>query len=171
MADAATRIVVGAADYLAQEGILRALETAADAEVVSVRSSIDGLREATEAAGPDVVVTTLALAPDYADEGIVFAAALRKTRPATGVVVLGEQSDAPLALALFDGRVSARAYLLRERIQTADELVRAVREVARGRSVIDPTAVAPLLGAASDRRVDRSGILTAREREVLALVA
>jgi DNA-binding NarL/FixJ family response regulator len=167
----AIRIVVGAADYLAQEGIVWALERSPDTEVTAVCSSIDELRELVERDEPDVVVTTLQLAPGYVDEGVAYATELDDSGREIGVVVLGERGDAPLALRLFEGAASGRAYLLRERIRTAEELLRAIREVARGGSLVDPVAAGRLLRSAARRRDARSRTLTAREREVLALLA
>ena len=63
------------------------------------------------------------------------------------------------------------AYLLKERVGEVDELVRAVREVVAGRSVVDPRVVEVLLGA--HRRAAGSPLrgLTARELEVLRHMA
>src|SRR5690348_10288997 len=112
MATGAIRLVVGASDYLAQAGILRALDSAENVSVVAMCSSIEALRTAVATHEPDVVLTTLRLPPGYTDEGVTFAAELRHSRPKIGVVVLGEQADSELALQLFEGRISQRAYLL-----------------------------------------------------------
>jgi DNA-binding NarL/FixJ family response regulator len=166
------RLAVGAADYLAQAGILRALESAEEMEVVAVCSTLDSLREASRSLLPDVVLTTLRLAPDYTDEGVVFAGELRESRPDVGVVVLGDLADAQVALRLFDGGISRRVYLLRERIRAANELTRAVHDVADGSSMVDPAAVGALLAAAARRDGSRpTATLTSREQEVFALLA
>src|SRR4051794_9640531 len=167
----AIRVVVGAADYLAQEGILRALEDSSETKVVAICASVEALLAATALDEPDVVLTTIGLPPGYADEGVTYAAELRESHPDIGVVVLGERGDAPLAIRLFDGGIAGRAYLLRDRIQSADELTRAIRSVADGGSHVDPEAIGSLLTTAVHQKNGRARPLTEREHEVLSLVA
>jgi DNA-binding NarL/FixJ family response regulator len=168
--NAPLRVVVGVTDYLVREGLVRALEAGRKADVVSICSNFGAARAAADDDKPDVVVTTLRLAPGYTDEGIRLAAELQRSRPEIGVVVLGEPADSPLALSLFDGG-APRAYLLTRQIRNSRELLRAVDEVANGRSLIDPAAVASLRDAPGPRPLPGSAKLTTREREVLALVA
>jgi DNA-binding NarL/FixJ family response regulator len=110
---------------------------------------------------------------------------LRHTRPQIGVVILS-QFDAPVyARGLLEEGSAGRAYLLKERVSDPEQLVAAIREVARGGSIIDPKVVEALVAALGDgtpeapstpyQPVNRSGdqaeSLTDRELEVLALVA
>jgi DNA-binding NarL/FixJ family response regulator len=162
------RVVVGVGDYLVREGLVRALEGNHEAEVVSICSSLKAVRAATDDEHPDVVVTTLRLAPRHTDEGVRLAAQLRRTHPEVGVVVLGEPGDSQIALSLFKPDASKRAYVLREQIHNSRELIRAVHEVASGRSLIDPTAIAGMLPRAEEAY---PASLTAREHEILSLVA
>jgi DNA-binding NarL/FixJ family response regulator len=127
--------------------------------------------------------------PTQTDEGLQIAARLRKSHPQVGVVLLS-QFDAPVyARALLEEGSAGRAYLLKERVSDPEQLIGAIREVARGGSVIDPKVVETLVAAldalATDREVaatveergaapSRSGLaeaLTERELEVLRLVA
>jgi DNA-binding NarL/FixJ family response regulator len=85
-----TRLVVGVADYLVGEGLVRALEAGRKVSVVSICSNLDALLAATEEDAPDAVVTELRLAPTFSDEGLRLAAELRHTHPGLGVVVLGD---------------------------------------------------------------------------------
>jgi DNA-binding NarL/FixJ family response regulator len=109
--------------------------------------------------------------PTNTDEGIRMADSLRRTHPDVGVVVLSQYSDAEYALALLDKGAAGRAYLLKERVTDLDQLAHAIREVARGGSVIDPKVVENLI--ASRTRQARGPLvdLTPREGEVLADVA
>src|SRR5437879_4811314 len=85
--------------------------------------------------------------PTLTDEGLQVAAQLRKSHPQTGVVLLS-QFDAPVyARALLEEGSAGRAYLLKERVSDPEQLVGAIREVARGGSVIDPKVVETLVVA------------------------
>ena len=169
----------------------RLLETRKDAtiEVVASCGDLDALFEAVDATQPDVVVTDIRMPPTQTDEGLQIAARLRKSHPQVGVVLLS-QFDAPVyARALLEEGSAGRAYLLKERVSDPEQLVGAIREVARGGSVIDPKVVETLVAAlgslvpepqptaTTEQRgaaATRSGIpepLTERELEVLQLVA
>src|SRR5687768_17819431 len=87
--------------------------------------------------------------PTGTDEGVRAAAQLRETHPETGVVVLSQYVDPQYALELFDKGSEGRAYLLKERVSDIDQLLAAIREVAKGGSVIDPKVVEALVAARS----------------------
>ena len=72
---------------------------------------------------------------------------------------------------LFRSGADARAYLLKERVSDVDQLVRAIREVARGGSVVDPKVVEALIAARSRKKESVLESLSPRERDVLAQVA
>ncbi|MGH3172150.1 MAG: response regulator transcription factor, partial [Trebonia sp.] len=71
------------------------------------------------------------------------------------------------ATELISGSPHGVGYLLKDRVADVAEFLDALRRVAAGGSVLDPEVVAQLL---SRSRYPTSG-LTAREREVLALMA
>jgi DNA-binding NarL/FixJ family response regulator len=187
----AIRVVLAEDNLLVREGVRRLLETRKDAiiEVVASCGDLDSLLEAVDTMQPDVVVTDIRMPPTQTDEGLQIAARLRKSHPQVGVVLLS-QFDAPVyARALLEEGSAGRAYLLKERVSDPEQLIGAIREVARGGSVIDPKVVETLVAAldalATDREVaatveergaapSRSGLaeaLTERELEVLRLVA
>jgi DNA-binding NarL/FixJ family response regulator len=105
------------------------------------------------------------------DEGIRFAGELRSSHPDIGVVVLSQHVEPLYATALFGDGSERRAYLLKERLADREEVSRAVREVAAGRSVVDSRVVEELLGAQRRREASKLDTLTPREREILALIA
>ena len=109
--------------------------------------------------------------PDEMDEGIQVAERLRRTSPGTGVVVLSQYSDAEYALRLFDQGAAGRAYLLKERVSDVTQLVGAIREVARGGSVVDPKIIEVLIAARERAAGSPLRDLTPREREVLGEIA
>jgi DNA-binding NarL/FixJ family response regulator len=85
--------------------------------------------------------------------------------------VLSQYAEPEYVLALLEKGASGRAYLLKERVSDIDQLVDAVREVARGGSVIDPRVVEVLVAARSAARDSPIAQLTPRERDVLQQVA
>ena len=186
----AIRVILAEDNLLVREGVRRLLETRRDAaiDVVATCGDLESLLASVETLEPDVVVTDIRMPPTFTDEGLQIAAQLRKTHPQIGVVLLS-QFDAPVyARALLEEGSAGRAYLLKERVSEPEQLVGAIREVARGGSIIDPKVVETLVAALGDlARMGRdsqkptadqqassarmSEPLTERELEVLALVA
>lgn len=158
-------------NLLVREGVRALLTDQPDISVVALAADHGELLEAVAATAPDVVVTDISMPPTHTDEGIRAASAIRRSNPATGVVVLTQYDEPSHALALLQDGVAGRAYLLKERVAQPGELADAVRAVAAGRSVIDPRIVESMLTARS--RPDASPLrhLTSREREVLAEMA
>src|SRR6266540_2022333 len=86
-------------------------------------------------------------------------------------VVLSQHAEPLYAIALFEEGSSRRAYLLKERVSDPSELIRVLREVAEGRSAVDPSIVERLLDLGRHRENSRLDLLTPRELETLALIA
>jgi DNA-binding NarL/FixJ family response regulator len=118
---------------------------------------------------PDVVLTDIRMPPTHTTEGIDAARRIRSTHPGTGVVVLSQYIEEDYVFELLADGVAGMGYLLKERVTDLDELVRALREVARGGSVLDPMVVEALLARRRDDGPLRG--LTDREREVLREMA
>lgn len=165
------RAILGEDDYLAREGITSALETLADVELVDAFADAESLARAVEELRPDVVVTDIRMPPTHSDEGIRLAAELRESHPAVGVVVLSQFADPVYAMALFASGSAGRGYLLKERVRNPADLGRALREVVTGGSVVDARIVESLVAAERRRQSTRLNDLTARELEILSLLA
>ncbi len=165
------RAILGEDDYLAREGVTRALETLADVELVDAFGDAESLARAVEELRPDVVVTDIRMPPTHSDEGIRLAAELRESHPAVGVVVLSQFADPVYAMALFASGSAGRGYLLKERVRNPADLGRALREVVTGGSVVDARIVESLVAAERRRQSTRLNDLTARELEILSLLA
>jgi DNA-binding NarL/FixJ family response regulator len=165
------RIVLAEDNALLRDGIRRILDAAEDLELVGAYGSFDELLAGVKEHAPDVVVTDIRMPPTGTDEGIRAAAELRASQPEVGVVVLSQYVSPQYAVALLDQGSQGRAYLLKDRVADVDDLVDAIRVVARGGSVIDPQVVDELVRSRS--RAERSPLehLTPREREVLAEMA
>jgi DNA-binding NarL/FixJ family response regulator len=167
----AIRVLLGEDSVLAREGITRMLETLEDVELVDAREDLPALQDAVDRLQPDVVLTDIRMPPTFTDEGIRLAIGLRSSHPDVGVVVLSQHVEPLYATALFESGSEGRAYLLKERLADRDEVGRAVREVAAGRTVIDPAVVEQLVGARRRRAESKLDTLTPRELEILGLVA
>lgn len=164
-------VVLAEDNLLVREGLVRLLEGQPDVELVAICDDFDSLIATVESEPPQVVLTDIRMPPSDSDEGIRAAAHFRHTAPDVGVVVLSQHDEAAYALALLEHGSEGRAYLLKERVSDPDQLLGAIRAVARGGSVIDPKVVEALVAARS--RLERSPLvaLTPRETEVLSEMA
>ena len=165
------KVVLAEDSYLVREGVRRLLETEPEIDLVGVCEDYDSLLEAIASTEPDVLLTDIRMPPTGTDEGVRAAERLRRLRPDAGVVLLSQYADPAYALAFLEGGTEGRAYLLKERVADLDQLLAAIREVARGGSVIDPKVVEALVAARSRNAQSPLARLTPREREVLALLA
>ncbi len=165
------RVVVAEDNYLVREAVVRLLSSSPEIEVVGACEDFDDLIGTVETEHPDVVVTDIRMPPTGTDEGVRAAKQLRQEHPEIGVVVLSQYVEPGYALELLDTGSERRAYLLKERVSDVDQLLRAIQEVARGGSVIDPKVVEALVTARSRRADSRLEFLTPREQEVLAEMA
>ena len=162
-----TRVVLAEDGVLLREG-LAGLLTRFGFDVVAAVGDAGALVDAVRALDPDLVVTDIRMPPTGTDEGLRAATALRRTRPGLPVVVLSQYVQEEYAAALLDtGAGQAVGYLLKDRVVDVADFVAALRAVAAGGTMIDPEVVRRLL------RRPRSPLdaLSAREREVLALIA
>lgn len=165
------RLVLAEDHYLVREGVRRLLEAEPEFEIAAVCGDLDSLLEAVDREGPDVVVTDIRMPPAHSEEGIEAARRLRETNPNVGVVVLSHYANPSYALALLDTGSAGRAYVLKERVHDIDQLVAAIRAVARGDSLIDPKVVEGLVAERTRAASSPLSQLTARERDVLRKMA
>ncbi|GAV43621.1 response regulator transcription factor [Streptomyces acidiscabies] len=161
------RVVLAEDSVLLRDG-LGALLARFGHEVVAAVGDADGLLAAAREHAPDVVVTDVRMPPGFQDEGLRAAVLLRAERPGLPVLVLSQYVQHAYAADLLDsGDGIGVGYLLKDRVGQVEEFVAALTEVAGGGTVVDPEVVRQLLR----RRRDPLARLTAREKEVLALVA
>jgi adenylate cyclase len=149
------RVVLGEDNVLVREGVRALLNSYEDIEVVGVAEDAPSLLVAAAEHVPDVVVTDIKMPPSFQLEGIDCAHAIRHDHPDTGVVVLSAHDDDEYAVALLGKGHSGLAYLLKDRIAQGDELVRAIREVHAGGSVVDPAIAERLTGSRHADEEDR----------------
>jgi class 3 adenylate cyclase/DNA-binding NarL/FixJ family response regulator len=153
-------------NLLVREGVKALMELSDDIHVVGVAQDFDGLVTGAEAAEPQVVVTDIRMPPDFSREGIEAAKLVRKRHPGTGIVILSQYDDPEYAIALLSDGAAGYAYLLKDRVAESDQLVRAIREVATGGSMLDPKIVEALT-----RPVTSDGLLDEGEERLLDMVA
>ncbi|MEJ3748795.1 response regulator transcription factor [Actinomycetes bacterium KLBMP 9797] len=138
-------------------------------EVVAEVGDRRALWDAVVSARPDVAVVDVRMPPTHRLEGLEAAIEIRTTYPEVGVLVLSQYLESRYLTTLLGGSARGVGYLLKERVGGAADFVDAVRRVAAGGCAVDPEVVSLML--ATRRGDDPLHRLTAREREVLALMA
>ena len=165
------RLVLAEDHYLVREGVRRLIETEPELELAASCGDLPSLLAAIEEHLPDVVLTDIRMPPTGTDEGLQAADRLRELRPDAGVVVLSQYADPQYALAFLEHGSKGRAYLLKERVSDIDQLLAAIRAVARGDSLIDPSVIDVLVQARSRSAASPLRFLTPRETEILSEMA
>ncbi len=165
------RVLIAEDQYLMREGTRRLLAEVPSIDVIGEASDYDSVLAETRRLDPDVVLMDIKMPPTYSMEGIDAAHVIKKERPDTGVVVLTQHDDEGYVWALFEKGVAGYGYLHKLRVGDLDQLARALREVAAGGSVLDPRILETLLDRRSKKPGSPLSRLTAREVDVLALMA
>jgi DNA-binding NarL/FixJ family response regulator len=165
------KVVIADDHYLVREGTRRLLESSAAVEVLAAVENPEALLDAVDRLRPDAVITDIRMPPTNQMEGIEAAHEIRSRHPDVGVVVLSQYVNSLYAFELFRDGTTGLGYLLKDRVGELDELLRALREVAAGGSVIDPKVVEVLVRARLRTESSPLQALTEREREVLAQMA
>jgi DNA-binding NarL/FixJ family response regulator len=161
------RVVLGEDDVLLREGLASLLERSGY-DVVGQAGDGPRLLALARETGPELVVADIRMPPTHTTEGLEAARVIRDELPGTAIVVLSAYAEVEHAMELLaSGR--AIGYLLKSRVSDVDEFLDTLRRVANGGSVVDPALVQELV--ATRRRDDPLEALSAREREVLALMA
>jgi DNA-binding NarL/FixJ family response regulator len=161
-----TRVVIAEDNAILRDGLAQLLGER-DHEVVARVGTADDLLAAVDRTRPDVAVVDIRMPPTFTDEGLLAAVSLRRSHPDVGVLVFSQWVEKRYATELLAGNPEGVGYLLKDRVADIAEFDPALRRVAAGGTALDPEVVRQLLNSRSTA-LDR---LTAREREVLALMA
>lgn len=161
------RVVVADDDVLLREGLARLLGEAGY-DVIERAGDAQALADAVRAGQPDLVIVDIRMPPTHTSEGIDVARAIRSEFPQIGILLLSAHVELETTLDFLRGG-ERMGYLLKSRILRVEDLVDALERIALGGAVIEPVLVQELL--AQQRRTDPLAVLSAREREVLSLVA
>ena len=161
------RVVVADDDVLLRAGLASLLERSGF-EVVGQAGDAAQLLALVRAQAPELVVVDIRMPPTQTTEGLEAARVIRQESPETAILVLSAHAEVEHAMQLLAGgrRVG---YLLKSRVTDVAEFVETLQRIVRGGSVVDPALVAELLAAR--RHHDPLAVLSAREREVLVLMA
>lgn len=162
------RVVIAEDAVLLRAGIVRLLVDAG-LEIVAAVGDAELLLDAARRHRPDVCIIDVRMPPTHTDEGIRAALTIRQELPTTGVLVLSQYVEERYAGDLLTTGSAGIGYLLKDRVADVDEFVDAVRRVATGGAALDPEVVSQIL--VRSRRQDPIATLTAREHDVLVLMA
>ena len=165
------KVVIADDHYLVREGTRRILESSDEVEVQAAVENTEALLDAVERLRPDAVITDIRMPPTHQMEGIEVAHQIRSKHANVGVVVLSQYVNSLYAFELFREGTRGLAYLLKDRVGELEELLRALREVATGGSVIDPKVVEGLLARRQEPARSLLESLSSREMEVLSEMA
>ena len=162
------RVAIADDAVLLREGIGQILRSGGIEVVASVGSAEELLALTEVDDSLDAVVLDIKMPPTHTDEGLRALEELRHRGSTVGVLLLSMYTTATYAIRAMSAG-SGTGYLLKDRVADADTLVRAVRTVASGGSVVDSEVVAALVaGRVSGDALDS---LSERERDVLTLMA
>jgi DNA-binding NarL/FixJ family response regulator len=161
------QVVVADDDVLLREGLSSLLERSGF-EVVGRAADATELLALVRDRKPQLVVVDIRMPPTHTTEGLDAAHVIRAELPETGILVLSAHVEVEHATELLaSGR--AIGYLLKTRVTDVADFVDTLERVSKGASVVDPALVQELVSAR--RRDDPLAVLSAREQEVLMLMA
>jgi DNA-binding NarL/FixJ family response regulator len=159
IAEDAAVIRAGLAEVLADRGH----------EIVAAVGDAEALKKAVAEHLPDIAVVDVRMPPDHTDEGLRAAITIRREHPGMGILVFSQYVETRYAADLLATRSGGVGYLLKDRVANVGEFTDAIARVAAGGTALDPEVVSGLLNAT--RHAGTLAVLTARERDVLALMA
>src|SRR3954447_24244175 len=138
------RVVIADDEMLLREGLARLL-TEAGFEVVGKSADATELLRSVRLTNPDVAIVDIKMPPTHTDEGLVAAQEIRASHPQTGVLVLSHYLESVYAMRLLEEHPERVGYLLKERVSDIAVLADALRRIAEGECVLDPTIVTRLM--------------------------
>jgi DNA-binding NarL/FixJ family response regulator len=162
------KVVIAEDSAILRDGLVQLLVDRGFVVTAAVAEA-EGLRIAVEREQPDVAVVDIRMPPTFTDEGLRAAIALRRDYPGIGILMFSQYIETRYAAELLADDAAGIGYLLKDRVADVSDFVEALERVASGGTALDPEVITQLLGAS--RRTDSISVLTAREKEVLSLMA
>jgi DNA-binding NarL/FixJ family response regulator len=162
------KVVIAEDSAILRDGLVQLLVDRGFVVTAAVAEA-EGLRVAVEREQPNVAVVDIRMPPTFTDEGLRAAIALRRDYPGIGILMFSQYIETRYAAELLADDAAGIGYLLKDRVADVSDFVEALERVASGGTALDPEVVTQLLGAS--RRTDSISVLTAREKEVLSLMA
>jgi DNA-binding NarL/FixJ family response regulator len=164
------RVVIAEDLALLREGLV-ALLRESGIEVAAQVEDGPGLLRAIDGHKPDLAIVDVRLPPTFSDEGLQAAIEARRRRPQLGVLVLSQYVETAYASELIGHNSAGIGYLLKERVGDVRGFIDALRRVAGGGTVLDRQVVKELMAPREGAPTEGVRALTARESEVLQLMA
>lgn len=163
------RVLVVDDHTIVRDGVCALLRLSGDMEVVGEASQGREALEKVRALSPEVVLMDIAM-PNM--DGLEATKRIRKEFPKTRVLVLTQYEDKEYILPILEAGASGFI----NKTAAAADLLSAVRSIASGHSFLSPQAAQALVedfqrGTALRKQQDFYRELTAREREILKLLA
>lgn len=164
MSDQLTTILLADDHAIVRQGLKLILGAHADLKVIGEASNGKEAVELAQQLKPDIVLMDVAM-PEV--NGIEATKLIVKANPRARVLVLSMHKEAVYVREIL--KAGARGYILKDAIDT--ELLSAVRSVAKGDGYVSPAVSGALLNDYSQKSNDPADTLSAREREVLKMIA
>lgn len=162
------RIAIAEDAAVLRDGLAQLLAAHGHQVTAAVPTAVELIR-AVDDDLPDLVVLDIRMPPTHTTEGLQAAIELRERYPNLGVLLFSQYVETRYAADLLTDGAAGVGYLLKERVADVKDFIDAVERIAAGGTVLDPEVVTQLLG--KTRRGDTVETLTARERQVLRLMA
>jgi serine/threonine-protein kinase PknK len=163
----ASRVLIADDDVLLREGLSSLLERSGW-EVVGQAGDGQRLLALARTVKPDLIISDIRMPPTHTVEGLDATRIIREELPEIAILVLSAYVEVEHAMELL-ATGERIGYLLKDRVMNVEEFIDSLDRIVKGDSVVDPALVKELVGAR--RAKDPLDALTAREREVLALMA
>ncbi|UWZ36256.1 response regulator transcription factor [Dactylosporangium roseum] len=161
------RVVIADDDVLLREGLASLLDRHGFT-VAGLADDGNHLLELVEKTEPDLAIVDIRMPPTHTTEGLAAAREIRLRFPRVALLVLSAFVEVEHAIELLASGERI-GYLLKTRVTDVEDFLETLHRVHDGGTVVDPAVVQELVAA--HRRRDPLGVLSPREREVLALMA
>jgi len=162
------QVVIVEDSAILRDGLVQLLESRSFV-VVAALSDATTLPEVIDNEQVDVAIIDIRMPPGFTDEGLRAALSLRHAHPEVGILVFSQYVETRYAADLLADGAAGVGYLLKDRVADVSDFVEALARVASGGTALDPEVVTQLMNVS--RHADAISVLTAREREVLELMA
>ncbi|HVV77671.1 MAG TPA: response regulator transcription factor [Mycobacteriales bacterium] len=162
------RITIAEDAAILRDGLVQLLTSKGHEVIAAVPTAVELMRSVA-ADVPDLVIVDIRMPPTHTTEGLRAAIELRERHPGLGVLVFSQYVETRYAADLLSDGAQGVGYLLKERVADVSDFLDALERIAGGGTVLDPEVVTQLIG--TTRRTDTLDALTARERQVMRLMA
>jgi PAS domain S-box-containing protein len=162
------RVVIADDAAMIRQALVELLESSG-IEVVAQVGDASALLQEVERHSPDIAIVDIHMPPTQTQEGVHAAIEIRRRFPGVGILLLSSYVESKEVIELFAAATGGVGYLLKDSVANVDQLLDALERISDGGIVLDPNLVVDLVGRTL--RPDPLGVLTAREREVVELMA